>query len=104
MMNYMTQITSKALNDMKAIYNYITEQLLAPEAAMEQYNRIADAIESLNVLPERIKIMDSEPEHSMELRRMSVDNYSIFYIIQDELVIVTRVLYSASDVSKRLLE
>lgn len=104
MKRYTIQITSKALNDMKGIYNYISVQLMAPDTAIIQYNKIADAIEKLNVFPERIKIMESEPEHSMDLRRLTVNNYSVFYVIKDEIVIVTRVLYNASDISIRLLE
>ena len=46
--------------------------------------------------------MDSEPEKRMELRRMLVDNYSVFYTICDERVIVTDVLYTASDIETRL--
>jgi len=33
---------------------------------------------------------------------MLVDNYSVFYIIRDERVIVTDVLYTASDIEARL--
>lgn len=40
------KITDKALADMEAIYNYISEELLNPDAAMCQYNRIADAVAS----------------------------------------------------------
>ena len=54
------------------------------------------------MLPERFKIMDSEPEHSRGIRRMLVDNYSVFYVIYKNEVIVTNVLYSASDISERL--
>lgn len=46
--------------------------------------------------------MDSEPEKRMELRRMLVDNYSVFYTIRDERVIVTDVLYTASDIEARV--
>ena len=46
--------------------------------------------------------MDSEPEKRMELRRMPVDNYSVFYTIRDERVIVTDVLYTASDIEAHL--
>ena len=53
-------------------------------------------------LQERFRIMDSEPEKRMELRRMLVDNYSVFYTIRDERVIVTDVLYTASDIEARL--
>ena len=46
--------------------------------------------------------MESEPEKSMELRRMLVDNYSVFYTIREDEVIVTDVLYTASDIEARL--
>ena len=48
--------------------------------------------------------MKSEPEHTMGLRQLSIDNFSVFYAIEGDKVIVTRVLYSASDISKRLSE
>lgn len=104
MKQYMVQITDKALVDMEEIYNYIAIQLQAPENAIGQYNRIAEAIEGLNVFPERVKLMESEPERTIGLRQLVVDNYSAFYVIENEKVIVTRVLYSASNIEKRLLE
>lgn len=103
MKRYKVQITDRALADMKDIYVYIAEQLLAPENAMGQYNRIAEAIQNLNAFPERVQIMESEPEHTMGLRQLPIDNFSVFYVIEDNRVVVTRVLYSASDISKRLL-
>lgn len=104
MKQYTVQITDKALADMEEIYTYIAEQLLAPENAIGQYNRIAEAIQNLNVFPERVRIMESEPEHAMGLRQFPIDNFSVFYVIEDNRVVVTRVLYSASDISRRLLE
>lgn len=104
MKQFTVQITDKALADMEEIYNYIATQLKAPENAMGQYNRIAEAIEGLHVFPERAKLMESEPERIMGLRQLVVDNYSVFYVIEDRQVIVTRVLYSAMDISRRLLE
>ena len=101
---YQVQITDKALVDMEEIYTYIAEQVQAIENAIEQYNRIANAIEKLSVFPERIRLMETEPEHTIGLRQLIVDNYSAFYFIEEDRVIVTRVLYSASDISKRLLE
>lgn len=46
---------------------------------MDQYNRIADAILTLDTMAERICIMESEPERSKEMRRLLVDNYSVFF-------------------------
>ena len=102
MKQYRIQITDKALSDMEEIYNYITEQLEAPEAAMGQYNRIADAIETLDIFPERMKLMETEEECALGLRQMHVDNFSVFFHIREERVIITNVLYSSSDISKRL--
>lgn len=88
---------------MEEIYNYIATQLQAPENAMAQYNWIAKAIEELSMFPEKAR-MESEPEWAMGLRQLVIDKYSAFYVIKDMKVIVIRVLYSAMDISKRLLE
>ncbi len=102
MKQYRIQITDKALSDMEEIYNYIAEQLQAPEAAMGQYNRIADAIETLDTFPERVKLMETEEEYMLGLRQMPIDNFSVFFHIREDRVIITNVWYSASDIAKRL--
>ncbi|MFZ7103753.1 MAG: type II toxin-antitoxin system RelE/ParE family toxin [Peptococcaceae bacterium] len=102
MKGYKVQITDMALSDMEEIYNYIAGQLQAPEAAMGQYNRIADAIETLDSFPERVKLMETKEERTLELRQMFVNNFSVFFHIRDERVIITNILYSASDIDKRL--
>lgn len=102
MKQYRVQITDKALSDMEEIYNYIADQLQAPAAAIEQYNRIADTIETLDTFPERVKLMETEEEREMGLRQMPIDSFSVFFHIREERVIITNVLYSASDIAKRL--
>lgn len=102
MKQYKVRITQEALADMEQLYNHIAYVLLAPENAMGQYNRIADAILKLAEMPERFHIMSLEPEHSRGLRRMLVDNYSVFYIVKEDSVVVTNVLYTSSDIEKRL--
>ncbi len=101
-MRYTVEITNEALADMEQLYNHIAYVLQAPENAIAQYNRIADAILTLDTLAERIHIMESVPERNKEMRRLLVDNYSVFYVIQGEKIIVTDVLYSASDIENRL--
>lgn len=66
------------------------------------YNKISNSIENLDVFPERFKIMESAPEQEMEQHCFQVDNYTVFFTIQKDCVIVTRVLYSASDIGNRL--
>ena len=49
MKQYDVKISHAALSDMEQIYSYIADRLLEPDTAMGQYNRIAEAIQSLNL-------------------------------------------------------
>lgn len=102
MMKYEVKITDEALEDMEKIYEYIANELLAPENAMGQYNRIAEAILTLDSFPEKFSLFEMEPEHSWGMRRMIVDNYLVCYLIDSDVVTVTDVLYGASNVHTRL--
>ena len=102
MKQYDVKISHAALSDMEQIYSYIADRLLKSDTAMRQYDRIAEAIQSLNILPERCALVESEPERTQVLRQMLVDNYSVFYIVSEDAVSVARVLYSASDLVRRL--
>ena len=68
MKQYDVKISHAALSDMEQIYSYIADRLLEPDTAMGQYNRIAEAIQSLNILPERCALVESEPERTQGLR------------------------------------
>ena len=72
MKQYDVKISHAALSDMEQIYSYIADRLLEPDTAMGQYNRIAEAIQSLNILPERCALVESEPERTQGLRQMLV--------------------------------
>lgn len=99
---YKVYITNVAVADMELIYNCIAGQLKSPEHAFNQYNRIADKIESLQNFPERSPITGLEPEHSQKLRKLQIDNYVILYVCRESDVMVLRVLYGASDIPNKL--
>ncbi len=101
-MNYEVKITDSALSDIEGIYRYIRDTLQAPGTAASLYDRIADAVLSLEDLPLRFGIPQFEPCISLNLRRMSVGNYSVFYLVRENTVIVTDVLYSASELAAHL--
>jgi len=103
-MQFEVLISDKAHEDMEGIYSYIADELLVPAIAANQYDRIADAILTLETMPERIRLMDTEPERSKGLRQLLVDNYSVFFVIHAETVRIARVMYSASDIRRRLAE
>lgn len=89
---------------MEKIYEYIANELLAPENAMGQYNRIAEAILTLRYFPAKFSLFEMEPEHSWGMRRMIVDIFLVCYLIESGVVTVTDVLFGASNVHARLNE
>lgn len=102
MTRYVLKITDAAVSDMASVYGYIANDLCAPDTAMQQYDRIAAAVESLATFPERCPLLQSQPERSLGIRQLPVNRYSIFYVVQESTVTVLRVLYSASDINHRL--
>ena len=78
MERYVVDITDDALADMEALYEHIAKKLQAPENAMGQYNRIADAILTLESFPDRYGLFECEPEHSLGIHKMVVDNYLVW--------------------------
>ena len=98
MEQYEIFITDKAFVDMEQIYEYIAGQLLAPQTALHQYRRIAEEILSLNIFPERIRQIDRpRTTQHPNTRMMRVDNYVVFFYIENHTVIVADVLYGASN-------
>ncbi len=99
---YAVKITHRALDDMENIYRYIADELLVPDTALQQYERIASAIESLRELPHRCRLFASQPEKQLGMRLLNVDNYCVIFITNESEVTVLRVLYSRSDLIARL--
>ncbi len=103
-MGYSIDISRSAIGDMEEIYNYISNSIQSPLNAMNQYNRIADAILTLDTFPERFRVLtlDSDVLTRWSIRCMPIDNYSVFYTIRGNSVIILAVLYSASNILPRL--
>lgn len=93
--------STEALQDLRAIYAYIAYTLLAPETAQRQVNRIRKEIRLLDTLPSRFQIISWEPWRSMQMHRMPVDHYSVFYLVNDEemMVRISRIVYDGQDLS-----
>lgn len=102
MNNYTVHITPAASNALAQIFEYIAYELLAPDDATTQFSHLENSIQSLSTMPKRCKIFSKTLYPGKELRRLLVDNYSIFYYINEKQVIITDILYSRADILKRL--
>ena len=105
-MKYDVTFTEQAENDLRGIFEYIAFDLLSPENAAGQLDRIEEKILSLGEYPKKFRQYEREPWKSRNTRVVPVDNYVIFYIPDKtkKLVTVIRVMYSGRDVDKQLDE
>lgn len=99
--SYAIVYSPKAKDDLKEIYSYIALVLLVPGTAESQVSRIRKTIRSLDCMPLRYPVVDWEPWKSMGMHKMSVDNFVIFYIADNENLVVTiiRIVYEGRDIA-----
>lgn len=96
---YSVLYSTEALSDLRGIYSYIAFTLRMPDTAQNQVNRIRKEVRSLDFMPGRHKIVDWEPWKSMHMHQFPVDNYSIFYLVDNEAmeVSIARIVYDGRD-------
>ncbi|MBE6084389.1 MAG: type II toxin-antitoxin system RelE/ParE family toxin [Selenomonas ruminantium] len=104
MIEYQVIISEQAAKDISDIYDYIYSVIGMPQIAMNQFNRIADAIDTLRLFPERIKIMTDAKRPEKEFRQLLVDNYSVIFTIHEKTVNISRVAYSPSNIANKLVK
>lgn len=75
--------------DVRGIFEYIAYELLSPDNAVGQLERLEEHIIGLEEFPEKFRPYEKEPWHSRGLRVMPVDNYVVFYIPNKDAEIVT---------------
>ncbi len=99
---YSVVYSPEARNDIKDIYSYIAFELLVPGTAEGQVNRIRKTIRSLDFMPSRNPIVDWEPWKSMSMHKVPVDNFVVFYTVDDVALTVTiiRIVYGGRDMQR----
>lgn len=99
MSRYRVEITEPAENDLSEIGWYITKELLEPSIAEKTVNKIGEAIFSLEEFPFRNALVADERLAKQGIRKIIIDNYIAFYIVEEEFKIVTilRILYGKRD-------
>lgn len=105
-MIYDVVYTAEARQDLRDIYEYIAYELLVPEIASGQVDRIMKAARSLEQMPMRYTRYEEEPWHSLGLRFLPLDNYLIFYLPDEttSVVNIIRIMYGGRDVKRQLSE
>lgn len=97
MKQYSVFLSAAAEKDMLDVYRYMAEVLSVPQTGTLYLEKFQDAVEGLQVFPGRFKKVFTM--NSREIRFCRVENYLIFYCIDEmrERVDVIRILYSRRD-------
>ena len=104
MKTYTIRITRQARDHLREIKKYLTEELLAPDAARNTIATLKKEVLTLTKMPSRIKLTEEELWRSEGIHRMRVKNYYVYFWIDEKkrTVQITSVIYVARDQVKQL--
>lgn len=91
-MEYTIKFIPLARQDLTDIVNYILNEFKNPIAAENTLNRIEKAIyERLEEGPESFAIWPSTKEREHPYRRINVGNYTVWYVVIDNIMEIRRI-------------
>ena len=98
-MVYKVVMEDLATSDLRGILSYITKTLKEPVVAKRVYHSIKEKIKTLDQNPHRCKVVEIQPFHALGVRRLLAENYSAFFVIDEEskTAHVLRVVYNRRD-------
>lgn len=96
---YRVEILNRAYKNIDDIYEYIANELLAPDAAMHLVEKFEDALLSLETMPSRFPTRKTGSYANKGYRQIFVENFTIVFRINEvkKLVTVVKVKYTKSN-------
>ncbi len=96
MTKYKVIIELPAQKDLRTVFRYITDTLKEPTNAARIYKSIKEQILTLAQMPLRHNLVQDEQFAAMGIRKLPIENYLAFYIVNDEEreVHVLRILFN----------
>lgn len=104
MKNYSAKISEEAKEDIAKALDYIAIELCAPMATLNLNAKITEEIKLLKAFPFSGTLVDNEESTSVAVRWVRVENYMIFYTVNEaeESVYILRILYASSNYQNML--
>ncbi len=99
---YSFKFTEKAEEDLDDILKYISEELSNPSAASGLAQKIFECIDNVRAFPESGLLVENEFLSDKTLRRVLVENYSVYYKFDDndKMIYIIRLVYSRRDMNE----
>ena len=93
MKKYNIEYSKEAKEDLIRIKQYIKYNLQEPETANKLISKIRMSIKTLKDIPEIQAIIDDDIIRKLEIRKLIVDNYIVFYRIKNDNIEIVRIMY-----------
>ncbi len=93
MKKYNIEYSMESKQDLIDIKRYIKYNLQEPNTAQKLITKIKREIDSLKDNPEIYSVIDDDIIKRFKIRKLVVDNYIVFYRINDENIQIVRVMY-----------
>ncbi len=93
MNKYSIEYSKEAKQDLIGIKQYIKYNLQEPETAKKIIAKIRSEINNLKYNPEIYTVIDDDLIKKLELRKLIVNNYIVFYRIKNDNIEIVRVMY-----------
>ena len=105
-MDYKVKLTDHAVAQLQEAVIYISKVLQASTVAKHWAARVKKELASLSTMPARYPLTEEEPWHTEGIHKMSVENFLVYYWIDEEkkIVWITAIVYARRDQLRVLRE
>lgn len=93
MKQYNIEYSKKAVQDLIDIKRYIKYILQEPEISKKLMSKIKIKIDNLKNDPKIYAIINDKSIQQLKIRKLLVDNYIIFYRIENTTIQIVRIMY-----------
>ena len=95
-----SRFTDKAENDLDEILNYIWNKLRNFQAANDLFNEIFKTIHHIIAFPLSYPLLENEYVRNRNIRKAIINNYNLYHVIENNIIVVLRIIYNKRDLSE----
>ena len=102
MKKYSIEYSRESKQDLIEIKRYIKYNLQEQEIAQNLISKIRKAINNLTNNPDIYSIIDDDIIKKLEIRKLIVDNYIVFYRVKSYSIQIVRIMYCLREYRREL--
>ena len=99
---YVIKYSSTYIKQFNGILKYLVNNLQNKIAAENFYNAVVEAIENRSKNPTGYEKYETNRKRKNIYYRIYVKNYTIFYVVKNDIMEIRRILYSKRDLEKMI--